>query len=204
MQQFCVIMFEGHQEWALQASARSCAARHACAAPHVAPAQRRNFTTRLETVVDEIWGDASIAAPSCCNPHRLGVSHRRDHARLCRLCANTPASKSLKYQFAVLGAKICSSLERCVDIGGNASSKAQGCGMGGGCCWGGAGRTWGVDWSGTWLSSSANKAISFTVPKIVIFEDVVLVFKCAPDEYYAKMQTLRINSWFTHLLNITQ
>ena len=41
---------------------------------------------------------------------------------------------------------------------------------------------------------SADKATSFTVPKIVIFGDVVLAFKCAPDEYYAKIQTLRINS----------
>ena len=41
---------------------------------------------------------------------------------------------------------------------------------------------------------SADKATSFTVPKIVIFEDVVLAFKCAPDEYYAKIQTLNINS----------
>ena len=41
---------------------------------------------------------------------------------------------------------------------------------------------------------SAYKATSFTVSKIVIFGDVVLAFKCAPDEYYAKIQTLRINS----------
>ena len=41
---------------------------------------------------------------------------------------------------------------------------------------------------------SANKATAFTVPKIVIFGDVVLAFKCAPDEYYAKIQTLHINS----------
>ena len=40
---------------------------------------------------------------------------------------------------------------------------------------------------------SADKATSFTVPMIVIFGDVVLAFKCAPDEYYAKIQTLRIN-----------
>ena len=41
---------------------------------------------------------------------------------------------------------------------------------------------------------SADKATSFTVPKIVMFGDVVLAFKCAPDENYAKIQTLRINS----------
>ena len=131
-------MFAEHQEWALQASARSCAARHACAArracvaPHVAPAPRRNFTTRLEIVVDLI--DAPLEALSCCIPYVLGVSHRRDQERLCRLCANTPASKSFKYQSAVLGAKIFSSLERWADIGGNASSKARGCCMGGGGC----------------------------------------------------------------------
>ena len=144
-------MFAGHQEWALQASARSCAARRACAtrracaAPHVAPALLRTFTTRLEIVVYEIWGDASIEALSCCIPDRLGVSHCRDQERLCRRCANTSASKSFKYQSAVLEAKTISSLERWAEIGGNASSKARGCGMGCGGCSGGAGGTCGID-----------------------------------------------------------
>ena len=54
---------------------------------------------------------------------------------------------------------------------------------------------------------SADKATSFTVPKIVIFGDVVLVFKSgpeSPDDYYANIQTLFINTLFTHLRNITQ
>ena len=41
---------------------------------------------------------------------------------------------------------------------------------------------------------SADKATPFTVPKIVIFGGVVLAFKCAPDENYAKIQTFRIHS----------
>ena len=151
-------MFAEHQRWALQASACSwparhaCAARRACVAPHVAPVPRHNFTTRLEIVVDLI--SAPLEVPSWCIPYVLGVSHRRDQDRLCRLCANTQASKLFKYQSAVPGAKIFSSLERWADIGGNASSKARGCCMGGGGCWGGAGGTCGIDWSGTWLSSS--------------------------------------------------
>ena len=54
---------------------------------------------------------------------------------------------------------------------------------------------------------SANKATSFTLPKIIIFGDVFLAFKCAPDKYYAKIQTLYINSSITHftiLCNKTQ
>ena len=103
-------------------------------APRVAPAQRvasHAFVAPqpYKNVVIEIWCDTPIEALSCCIPYRLVVYHRRDQERLCRLCANTPASKSFKYQSAVLEAKILSRLEWWADIGGNVSSKARSCGM---------------------------------------------------------------------------
>ena len=155
--------------------------------------------------------------------------HRRDQERLCRLCANTHASKSFKYQSAVLEAKILSNLEWWADIGGNASSKARG--------W--ACEAMAAEVDSWWRSRnlrdilvwnlavivSSDKATSFTVPKIVIFEDVFLAFKCAPDKYYAKntdithklmiyiftyhyaikrsLRILRRNPHFTHIYEIT-
>ena len=55
-----------------------------CAVRVLCRASRLRHATRLEIVEDEIRGDASIEAPSCCIPYRLGVSHRRarDQERL--------------------------------------------------------------------------------------------------------------------------
>ena len=115
-------MFAEHQESALQALQVRAPAPRVTPAPRVAPEPRHNFTTRLEIVVDLI--DAPLEAPSCCIPYVLGVPHRRDQERLCRLCANTLATKSFKYQSAVLGAKISSGHVLSTSIQHSCASKA--------------------------------------------------------------------------------